>query len=1538
MAVPTIDVVNQEGLITILHLSDLHFGWDGDERGRTDRDLALKGLLRQLRRVEPEWKPEVVCVTGDIGWKGQTSDYVEAGRWLGEVLDLLGLSPEALFLCPGNHDSNRTEAQLNPRPTTSAEADERLVVPIPESLELPFQAFSDFSRNMNVPAYRLGDVESFAVGYRSYRGLKFVSHNSAWYSQGNDDKDRLWVGANFIKLMESRGQLPHPSDLAEHPPTIALMHHPREWFHEEELHSYAPRPSTFEYLVRRCHLLLTGHTHDAPRPADKFAEAAWHLSGGAAYAGANHFNSFRLIRVEDGRFVYRTFEYDPRSSDNNWRQVMDARPIQIQFKKEGTSGFSSGLLGEEHNGTQSALARWREDAAADAERYVVMKSRALKGRGQLPGILPRKVSLQVKGIRQPFDTGGRLLADLRPDLMTSLLEASGRSRRTFLLGDLGTGKSTLAGEFVGQAINEGERALAFLLPAKSVKSEQISTLKDLLAAAAEYFSKQISPASHPIDIGTLLNEKIKLTLVLDGLDEVSLHHASALLNRLSQLVESWPDVNVVATARPVELRGVSYEEWQVLVTAPLSEEEKYLLFEKEALAGGHGVVEAKDVAARLLQKLRTFPNLYTLASSPLVVRLLYPKLLAADGEMRFTLGDLLYDLIKERLGQWTAKDNKQTPAARFAAEYPDELSRVTLFSQLALGLGERRAMPAEEARRRLESLVRSSGATNSHVLAEEALQFLSQSGVAVIDEELEFSLQPFFEVLCGFGLAIAWQSAPEAVSDLDDGQWRKVSFAATAVRRLGLIESLRPQLIHFIERLLSVRENVPAAAYVVAESRDRLCAEAFVSGSAKLGLRPLTLISVERRASARVIAEAIKLAGRMGFDWFFDSYLDPRYPITNWGSGYLDQIFEQWAFLSLDGVTERERERLKTMIMPHVQAGTAQLIDTIPLVALLIPEEFELEDRLWYTAASLGDEFFTARAERLLEAAYDAGHDTVVNDTLVRHAQKGVENAAFAACIWLKLNGNERPPTEIMKALVHAYGSPRPYLRFRHCIEQCAERVGKQRWEEFLWDSLNDRDDHLSAGTALCLLDMGRGNLASLGKALLKALHDGAYVRRAEEHLSRLVHDGGEEAVVWLAGHIARMDRNWGGHSGWWRIFLAELPRLGDRGPQLLASCVGAIDYLLLPRRPEVRQAFRNLLGGPQGQEYWRTLRSLLNGDDGEKRYGAAMILVASEPGSESQALEIVVRQESPPSDMSRHEWLSFCLTLSFGPSVLTNLQSKLPTLDAPAEDFALAILNRNGIQLDDRQRERLIQGLSARWNYGLDSADPKQRVVAQGESFEALVKTAKGGVKEHATGAARNLIEHHASKLSPALYARCAALAIPNMGPWGLAPLREQLLRMEADPSYANAVKEAADEIIAQGGERPLLDVIREAVVDEQAWEEVLLRMFDPQPFKSGTDYEDDGQWFLDLGKLAPKYKRAIGNAAVKLLCEERIKYSYRGEGQQWLAIIADEFVGVPKEILEWALHRGNVIRESATAVILARLGEVPSGFKRRRGVASRP
>jgi predicted MPP superfamily phosphohydrolase len=290
--------------------------------------------MRFINEIEPEWKPEVVCITGDIGWKGQASDYAPAGKWIRQLLNRMGLPSEALFMCPGNHDSNRSIAKLNKRPSSAADADEQLVTPIPKSLEMPFQAYADFSAGLNVTPYKIDDNESFLVGQRSYRGINFVSYNSAWYSQGNDDKDSLWIGLNLIKSLESKGQLPNPAELGEYPVTVALIHHPREWFHQEELHVHTHRPSTFDHLVRRCDLLLTGHVHGAPRPADQFAEAAWHLSGGATYAGASHFNSFRLIRVEVNRFVYQTFEYDPRSSGDNWRRRDDAQGTLIRVKGE----------------------------------------------------------------------------------------------------------------------------------------------------------------------------------------------------------------------------------------------------------------------------------------------------------------------------------------------------------------------------------------------------------------------------------------------------------------------------------------------------------------------------------------------------------------------------------------------------------------------------------------------------------------------------------------------------------------------------------------------------------------------------------------------------------------------------------------------------------------------------------------------------------------------------------------------------------------------------------------------------------------------------------------------------------------------------------------------------------------------------------------------------------------------------------------------------------------------------------------------------
>jgi 3',5'-cyclic AMP phosphodiesterase CpdA len=117
--------MNHTHPLVILHLSDLHFGWNGaDKNELANRNLALNGLLSRLAELDREWKPDLVCITGDIGWAGEKNDYKATKEWILNLLDTLSLTPDDLFVCPGNHDSYRPLAITNARPGTAEEADQ----------------------------------------------------------------------------------------------------------------------------------------------------------------------------------------------------------------------------------------------------------------------------------------------------------------------------------------------------------------------------------------------------------------------------------------------------------------------------------------------------------------------------------------------------------------------------------------------------------------------------------------------------------------------------------------------------------------------------------------------------------------------------------------------------------------------------------------------------------------------------------------------------------------------------------------------------------------------------------------------------------------------------------------------------------------------------------------------------------------------------------------------------------------------------------------------------------------------------------------------------------------------------------------------------------------------------------------------------------------------------------------------------------------------------------------------------------------------
>lgn len=315
---------------TILHITDLHFGYEGQSQ-EAKRKNCLKSLLGTISDLDSSWKPSIICITGDLVWSGTASNFDAVKLWLDELLEICELDYSKLICCPGNHEVDRSKAKKIPRPSNASEADDSLETPIASHYLEPFKEYINFCEKVNIPTLELGEEKSSLVGTCDINGIRFLVLNTAWFSKNNDDKDKLWLGLPHLELMESKEKISVLKNNQNAPITVALMHHPVEWLHEYEQNAFGNRANTKDYLALRSHILLTGHTHAEVRDPDQIAGGTYHFSGGATYADSSYNNNFRIIRIEDEEVTYQSFEYDPRSATDEWRSF-GAKTLEMANK------------------------------------------------------------------------------------------------------------------------------------------------------------------------------------------------------------------------------------------------------------------------------------------------------------------------------------------------------------------------------------------------------------------------------------------------------------------------------------------------------------------------------------------------------------------------------------------------------------------------------------------------------------------------------------------------------------------------------------------------------------------------------------------------------------------------------------------------------------------------------------------------------------------------------------------------------------------------------------------------------------------------------------------------------------------------------------------------------------------------------------------------------------------------------------------------------------------------------------------------------
>lgn len=340
-------------IINVLHLTDLHFKHDTEQTARLHRKMVLRDLISRLEELisfpdpkrarassdnTPDWKPHYIAVSGDIAYHASWEEYEKEAKPFFD--ELRAKFPKAEFIaCPGNHDRNAkysaglvypksameaddwlSSEQLQPDRGSADQADRDDLARSP--LVVPFWNFQRFCKAQNFlrPAiepgldYLVGTVESTTFGYP----VEFIVLNSAWFCnhRAHTDARNLWLGLPLLQKLETERCESSTAKLR-----IALIHHPREWLHEDECNSYGDRPNTYRFLAQKCDVILSGHVHGSVEPPSRAYNHAMVYTGGATYVGARWRNNFSLLQfdLEEGVVSRRAFEFDPRIP--RWQEV-----------------------------------------------------------------------------------------------------------------------------------------------------------------------------------------------------------------------------------------------------------------------------------------------------------------------------------------------------------------------------------------------------------------------------------------------------------------------------------------------------------------------------------------------------------------------------------------------------------------------------------------------------------------------------------------------------------------------------------------------------------------------------------------------------------------------------------------------------------------------------------------------------------------------------------------------------------------------------------------------------------------------------------------------------------------------------------------------------------------------------------------------------------------------------------------------------------------------------------------------------------------
>lgn len=604
--------------INILHLSDLHFGMEPTKNISStavdQRNLTLRELIKKLNNVDEAWRPQLVAITGDIGWKGKKEDYDKAKDWLtDELLPMLDLTPDKLVICPGNHDIDQNVAKWLVRPNSYIKADEFLALENIDFISSPFAAFSDFCQNkMRISPLVIGEQPGILTGKIDLHGLRFVILNSSWFCRGDDDRNKLWLGLPMLDKMAANNQLIEPGDydVNDSPVTIALFHHPHEWLNESEYNIYELRKNTLDNLSLRSHIILTGHVHARPAEPHRPFNRAWLVKGGASYVGNTYRNHFSILRVDTKNRMFEriVFEFDP--GINRWlKDTEDGHVPSYDLKLSNSVTTSSPqlIIPDKYKEWVNAQCRDMDiTKLAEATPFIQVS---------LPEIY---IPLYANSLNESNEKQAPV----------DIEELIAKNRSFVIEGRAGSGKTTLAKHFTFMIIGKREMkdldgylsVLVFLKDLKGFDTAGLAGNSETAEKLLAYWGKNTDSFLDVVMIRRFC-EAGRAVFLLDGLDEIDESLRELIVTSFHGLKIKYENCKIILSGRPhgvddivIKWFGLPVKILPLLMTQVEEFIHKWFQFIYESERCGF-----KKTAQDMIGEVKSHPSIGELIDSPLML-------------------------------------------------------------------------------------------------------------------------------------------------------------------------------------------------------------------------------------------------------------------------------------------------------------------------------------------------------------------------------------------------------------------------------------------------------------------------------------------------------------------------------------------------------------------------------------------------------------------------------------------------------------------------------------------------------------------------------------------------------------------------------------------------------------------------------------------------------------------------------------------------------------------------------------------------------